>query len=257
MMRYITAYASDIGIKKETNQDAILIKRARTEQGEIVFAVICDGMGGLEKGEVASREVIERLSKWFHQELPVSLYEGLEEEKLQKKWKDIVVEENQKIGNFGRKNNVNLGTTLTAILMAGENYYAVHVGDSRIYELSDMLYQITEDQTLVAREIAAGRLTENQAEQDPRRSILLQCIGASQLVEPVFYSGKIKENAVYMLCSDGLRHMCTPVEMWNSFRVGQNPDEETMKNNILAFIEMLKQRQEKDNISCILLKTVR
>lgn len=256
-MRYITAYASDIGIRKETNQDAILIKKARTNQGEILLAVICDGMGGLEKGEVASKEVIGRFAKWFHEELPQMLYEGMREEKLQKKWKDIVVEENKKLGEFGRKYNVNLGTTLTALLIIEETYYVVHVGDSRIYELSDTLYQITEDQTLVAKEIAAGRLTEEQAQTDPRRSILLQCIGASQIVEPVFYRGKIKEDATYLLCSDGLRHMCTPLEMWNSFCTEANPDEKAMKSNILEFIEILKRRQEKDNISCILIKTIR
>lgn len=256
-MRYITAYASDIGIRKETNQDAILIKKARTAQGEILFAVICDGMGGLEKGEVASKEVIGRFGKWFHEELPQMLYEGIEEQKLRNRWRDIVVKENEKLGEFGRKHHVNLGTTLTALLVIEEIYYVVHVGDSRIYELSDTLYQITEDQTLVAKEIAAGRLTEEQAEKDPRRSILLQCIGASQRVEPVFYSGEIKEDAVYLLCSDGLRHMCTPLEIWNSFCTVASTNEKGMKNNILAFIEMLKQRQEKDNISCILIKTIR
>lgn len=256
-MRYITAYASDIGIRKETNQDAILIKKAKTDQGEVLFAIICDGMGGLEKGEVASKEVIGRFAKWFHEELPQMLYEGIQEEKLQKRWKDIVVEENKKLGAFGRKHNVSLGTTLTALLIIEETYYAVHVGDSRIYELSDTLYQITEDQTLVAKEIAAGRLTEDQAETDPRRSILLQCVGASQIVEPVFYRGKIKEDTVYLICSDGLRHMCTPLEMWNSFCTEANPDEKVMKSNILEFIEMLKQRHEKDNISCILIKTIR
>lgn len=256
-MRYITAYASDIGIRKETNQDAILIKKAKTDQGEVLFAIICDGMGGLEKGEVASKEVIGRFAKWFHEELPQMLYKGIQEEKLQKRWKDIVVEENKKLGAFGRKHNVSLGTTLTALLIIEETYYAVHVGDSRIYELSDTLYQITEDQTLVAKEIAAGRLTEEQAETDPRRSILLQCVGASQIVEPVFYRGKIKEDAVYLICSDGLRHMCTPLEMWNSFCTEANPDEKVMKSNILEFIEMLKQRHEKDNISCILIKTIR
>ena len=256
-MRYITAYASDIGIRKETNQDAILIKKARTGQGEMLFTVICDGMGGLEKGEVASREVIERFAKWFHEELPQMLYEGFQEQNLQKRWKEIVIEENKKIEEFGKKHNVSLGTTLTAMLVIEDTYYVVHVGDSRIYELSDTLYQITEDQTLVAKEIAAGRLTEEQAEADPRRSILLQCIGASQIVEPVFYQGKVKEDAVYLLCSDGLRHMCTPIEMWNSFCAKANPDEKVMKNNILDFIEMLKQRLEKDNISAILVKTIR
>lgn len=256
-MRYITAYASDVGIRKETNQDAILIKRAQTSQGEVLLAVICDGMGGLEMGEVASREVVCCFSKWFQEELPVMLSEGMEEKRLLGRWREIVLQENRKITAFGREHHINIGTTITALLVINEIYYVIHVGDCRVYELSDSLYQITEDQTLVAKEIAAGHLSEEQAEKDPRRSVLLQCVGASEVVEPVFYRGKIKENAVYLICSDGLRHMCTPVEIWDSFCGEANSCKQEMETHILNFIERLKQRQEKDNISCILIKAMR
>ena len=84
--------------------------------------------------------------------------------------------------------------------MYEDRYYIIHVGDSRVYELTDKMEQLTQDQTLVAREIAAGRLTPEQAETDSRRSILLQCIGASPVVEPDFIRGYITQNASYLLC---------------------------------------------------------
>lgn len=256
-MRYLTAYKTDQGIRKQTNQDALLIKKARTDRGEVLLTAVCDGMGGLEKGEVASREVIDCFSDWFEKTLPNLLKCGLDTQELQNQWIRIAVRENHKIAEYGAGKGVELGTTLTAMLIVEGRYYVVHVGDCRIYELSDRLYQITEDQTVVAREIAAGRLSEEQAKRDPRRNILLQCIGASEYVEPEFFSGYMKENAVYLLCSDGMRHKCTPKELWESFCARENPDKQTMEAHISEFIGMIKQRKEKDNISCIMIKAVR
>lgn len=64
---------TDIGIRKETNQDSMCVKEAQTDKGNILFTVICDGMGGLEKGEVASATIINAFSTWFENELPYQL----------------------------------------------------------------------------------------------------------------------------------------------------------------------------------------
>ena len=69
-MQYIAIAETDIGISKETNQDSILIKHASTDVGEVVMAVVCDGMGGLAKGELASATVIRSFDRWFHEVLP-------------------------------------------------------------------------------------------------------------------------------------------------------------------------------------------
>ena len=69
-MHYLAIADTDIGNVKQTNQDSVLIKHGETEKGEILLAVICDGMGGLEKGELASATVIRTFSKWFDEELP-------------------------------------------------------------------------------------------------------------------------------------------------------------------------------------------
>jgi serine/threonine protein phosphatase PrpC len=92
---------------------------------------------------------------------------------------------NQRIFSYGQKNNIQMGTTLTLILMIEGNAFVAHVGDSRLYGMTEAgeLNQLTEDQSLVAREVKMGRLTPEQAEVDPRKNVLLQCVGGALQVE--------------------------------------------------------------------------
>ena len=69
-MNFLTAVHTDVGIKKSTNQDSALVMEATSDYGNVLLAVICDGMGGLAKGEVASSAVIQLFKKWFEEDLP-------------------------------------------------------------------------------------------------------------------------------------------------------------------------------------------
>ena len=254
-MEYIAAYHTDVGTTKKTNQDSLAIKIVNTKDGVVAFGIVCDGMGGLSKGELASKEVIMSFCSWFDNELVDSIENGsFEESVLIQQWNNIVQEENKRLGSFGEENNIMLGTTLSAILFYKEQYYIVHVGDSRIYQLTNESLQLTNDQTFIAREIAAGRLTEEQAKTDPRRSVLLQCVGASRVVEPEFTKGTIKKNSVYMLCSDGFRHKITDEEMLQKIGPEASIDEEKMKFGAIYLTELVKNRKETDNISVALIK---
>jgi serine/threonine protein phosphatase PrpC len=115
--------------------------------------------------------------------------------------------------------------------------------------------QLTKDQTFVAREVAAGRMTEEQAEVDSRRSILLQCIGASPVVEPDFIRGYVEENATYLLCSDGFRHKITPEEIMDKLAPYAAGDEEAMKKGCEYLTELVKYRKETDNITVLTIST--
>ena len=79
--------------------------------------------------------------------------------------------------------------------------------------LHDSVRILTKDQTFVAREIAAGRMTPEEAKTDPRRSVLLQCVGASAEVRPDFLKGKLQKDAIYLICSDGFRHQISEQEI--------------------------------------------
>lgn len=254
-MKYLTVARSDVGIVKEKNQDSLTVKVANANGVPVVFAVLCDGMGGLEQGEVASATVIRKFENWFIHTFPVLVRTGFSEEELRTQWERILAELNEKIKAYGQRNRIRLGTTITSLLMYNGMYYISHVGDSRAYEIADDLTILTQDQTVVAMEIKKGLLTEEQAKTDPRRSILLQCIGASDLVVPDFYRGAIKENAVYMLCSDGFRHEISPDEIYNCFSPDMLHTKDEMAYYAEYLIELNKTRKERDNITVVLIRT--
>jgi PPM family protein phosphatase len=253
-MDVLSAVWTDVGIRKSTNQDSLCLKIADTSVGKVVLAVVCDGMGGLSKGEVASASVVHAFSDWFEKELPAHLAKG-DLDDIQYRWGRLMKEQNQRIAEYGRKTRVQLGTTLTALLLIDSQLMLIgHVGDSRVYRISHQLEILTEDQTVVGREIRRGTLTQEQAKKDPRRNILLQCIGASKLVEPQFVSGKPLPGEVYLLCSDGFRHEITEDEIFQAFTPPSLIDEAVMEQQVKAMIELNKQRQEKDNITAVLIK---
>ena len=148
-----------------------------------------------------------------------------------------------------------MGTTVTAILLTEKRYYILNIGDSRIYEICEDVKQLTKDQTVVAREVALGNMTEEEARYDTRRNVLLQCVGASENVYPEFVFGETKKNAVYMLCSDGFRHEVSKEEFFQEFCPENMTNKTVMFQKITELIERNKQRGESDNITAALIRT--
>lgn len=254
-MNFIISANTDVGLSKDTNQDSLSVKVINTSQGRMAFAILCDGMGGLSKGEVASASVIRAFDKWVQGELPKLCQAPIEDSIIKQQWEKTVLEQNEIIKAYGAKQGVKLGTTVVALLLTQNKYYVINVGDSRAYELTSEIKQITQDQTFVAREVSLGNMTEEEAMQDSRRSVLLQCVGASDAVYPDFLSGDIQENAVYMLCSDGFRHEIMPEEIYEKLQPDVLLDDYQMGQNSTYLIELNKQRKERDNISVALIRT--
>lgn len=251
-MHYIATADTDVGISKTTNQDSVLIKHASTDIGEVLMAIVCDGMGGLAKGELASATVIRAFSKWFDEELPYEL-ENVDMQVIGGKWSLMLKSLNVQILEYGQQFGSNLGTTFSGILFVDDKYVIVHVGDTRIYHIGSTLHQLTTDQTFVAREISRGTMTAEQAKTDKRRNLLLQCVGASKNVDPQVLCGTAEKGA-YMICSDGFRHEVTPGEIYESLNPINFMNENAMHSNAKYLIELVKSRNEKDNISVVLIK---
>lgn len=252
-MRFIATADTDIGTTKDTNQDSCLIKHASTDIGEVLMAIVCDGMGGLSKGELASATVIRAFAKWFDEELPFEL-ENVNMQVIGGKWSLLLKDLNFRILEYGKSlGGSGLGTTFSGILFIGDEYLIAHVGDSRVYQIGSTLNQLTTDQTFVAREIARGTMTPEQAKTDKRRNMLLQCVGASRTVEPQIICGRTERGA-YMLCSDGFRHEITDAEMYESLNPINLMNKNAMHSNAKYLIEQVKARRERDNISVILVK---
>jgi len=251
-MRYIVTADTDVGISKDTNQDSVLIKHARVDDYEVLLAIVCDGMGGLAKGEVASATVIRAFSDWFDYELPFEL-ENIDMNVIGGKWSLMLKDLNLKILEYGSSIGISLGTTFSGILFIDDRYVIAHVGDTRIYQIGAALNQLTIDQTFVAREISRGTMTPEQAKTDKRRNLLLQCIGASKTVDPQIIYGTAKKGA-YMICSDGFRHEITENEMYESLNPINFMNKNAMHSNARYLIEQVKSRRERDNISVVLIK---
>ena len=254
-MNFIISANTDVGISKDTNQDSLTAMVVNTPQGRMAFCVLCDGMGGLDKGEVASASVITAFRNWAQNELPQLCTHPLEDATIRSQWESIVDQQNRAIKAYGARQSVRLGTTVVAMLLTQTRYYILNVGDSRAYELTTGVRQITEDQTFVAREIAQGHMTPEEAATDSRRNVLLQCVGASDEVYPDMFFGDVAHNAIYMLCSDGFRHEITAEEIYEKLQPGVLFDDYTMQQNTISLIELNKQRQERDNISVSLVRT--
>lgn len=259
-MEFLSIAHSDVGIKKKTNQDSVLIETAETDLGTVVFAVICDGMGGLAKGEVASSALIRAFEEWFETVFPSLLYERnengepmMDTEKLRVSMTETVRKQNKRIGSYGTSQNVSLGTTITALLLHQDKYYIINIGDSRIYMVHDELLQLTKDHTYVQREVDSGRMTYEQSLTDSQRNVLLQCVGASDEVYPDFFAGTYPADTVFMVCSDGFRHVIEPQEFYERLRPQAIRNEDNLRETAVYLTELNKSRGEKDNISVALI----
>lgn len=255
-MRFLSAVHTDIGIAKKVNQDSFTLKIARSAKHNIAFAVLCDGMGGLKNGELASAFVVNAFSKWFEEVLPTYIDGKVDFEIIKKQWNELATLQCEKIMKYGNSRGISLGTTLSAILFVDNRYIIIHIGDTRIYKISDKIEQITTDHTFVANEVAHNRMTLDQAKTDTRKNILLQCIGASSKIECEFKTGTVNENEEVLLCCDGFRHEISEGEMFGVLAPNLMSSEKIMRKSLVDLVNLNKKRNERDNITAILIKTI-
>lgn len=249
MHHYMAVAETDIGITENVNQDSLLVKHALYEDKELLLAVMCDGVGGLSEGELASSTVVKELGEWFDKQLSVEIAEpdmDIIGEKLSLLLRDL----NVRIRKYGEQNHERLGTTITGILFVNDRYVAVHVGDTRLYHLADKVRLLTTDQTVAAREVWNGRLSAEGAEKDKRRHTLLQSVGASKMLKPQILSGKAQKG-VYMVCTDGFWQKAEVREVYKGFYHSNINSRKDMQEACRQQIERCKSMGETDNISVI------
>lgn len=255
-MSYVVGAATDIGLVKDTNQDSLVIKSGKCNAKEVVLAVLCDGMGGLNKGELASAETVRRFSKWSEERLPKVVEQEDMFQQIKEDWNSMITDINQQLYMYGQDNHTNLGTTITGIVIVDNEYLIINVGDSRTYILDEDIYQLTEDQSLIAREVKLGRLTEEQAKTDPRKNVLLQCVGATEDIEVEFYDGKLAHGQGVLLCSDGFRHVVSDDEIYSYLKPDDMNSETIITQTLRQLIALNIARKESDNITAAFIKVV-
>ena len=250
-MKYLQAYYSDVGTKRAINEDSLALIKAETHFGDVLLAVLCDGMGGHSAGELASKYVVERFSRWFKSDFPRLLYEGFDAASLKAVWTQLIRDINFKLAAYGENNTSELGSTLTAFLFCQDQYYVAHVGDCRGYEITDQTVQLTNDQSFIASEVERGALTPEEAQNDRRRNYLLECLGITFHVNMFFTCGTIQEDATYVLCTDGFWHCLRDGELQRYLSSKAVKTNQTMRMHLNFLVEQVKMRGEKDNISAI------
>lgn len=242
-MRYLFASYTERGKRKEINQDSMMVDRGIYHGQEAILAVICDGIGGLKHGELASAEVVNAFARWFKENFQKVADQEEFEDELYDSWEVLLQDVHQRIREYGRNCAIRIGTTATVMLLWNQEYFIAHVGDCRIYEIQDQIRQMTKDQV------------QARLNQEGRENVLLQGIGASKMIRPTYHSGEIKEDAIYLLCTDGFRNKVSDQELYTAFAVEGFNDEESMEEQAKKITEMVMERGEKDNISVILLRT--
>lgn len=186
-LRY--AAVSDRGVVRQGNQDSLYAGPH--------FIAVADGMGGMAAGDLASAIVINTIAR---------LDEPPPDDSVADELADTIAEANRAIRRAVAEDpqKEGMGTTLTAMWFDGEWFNMVHIGDSRAYRMRDGGFeQITVDDTYVQMLVDEGRITAEEAERHPQRSLLLRALGASE-VEPAFQTLKGVPGDRILLCSDGL-----------------------------------------------------
>lgn len=250
-MQFIQSYYTDIGIKRKSNQDSLGLLKAETDYGEVLFAIICDGMGGHQSGELASKICIKKFAKWFKVKFPSILYSGKDFNMIKRDWKQLISECNSLLVDYGKKNGIEMGSTLTAFLFIEDKYLAVHVGDSRGYLVNESVQQITRDHSFLAQEVAKGNITQEEAKKDKRGNLLLECVGITKSINMDFYTGEVIPRSSFLLCTDGFWHRIEDEELLRYLSGNQMKDNKMMRMHLNYLVETVKNRDEKDNISVI------
>lgn len=258
-INYLVDYCTDIGIKRKVNQDACCVRMLRTSSHTIVLAVVCDGVGGMVEGEYASHNTILTFHNWFDYSLSKKAMDDSDGDRLldilSADMKSLIVKQNEAVYTYAGERGIQTGTTLTAMLFVDDDYFIAQIGDSRAYQVTDNVQQLTEDQSFVAKEVKAGRMTKEEARRDRRRNIILQCLGATAFIEPVYLTGKVKKDAVYFLCSDGFVHELEEDEIKEIMNPHKMCDLNQAHECLLSGIEKVKSRGETDNITVVLVRT--
>ena len=252
-MQFIEGYISEKGNVRKSNQDSLFVIKAVKGAETILFAGVCDGMGGYQFGEVASKECTCSMVNWFRNSLP-ELFSGRDakwKERVYRQWEELIQQVNKRLVDFGKRTGSSPGTTISCLLFVGDEFMAANVGDSRCYAISDSVTQITRDQSMVADRVHKGLITQEEGKNANYRNILLQCVGVNDDVEPDYYFGKIEPEMSFVICSDGFWHLIEDADLIKRLQSRSIYNKMVLQQNLTELTNMAMERGERDNVSVV------
>ena len=241
-VRAISGAVSDRGLseKRPENEDAYL------EMPEYGIFAVADGVGGAQAGDVASQMAMEILSEAF-----LNLNPGIDAESVMLA---AIEKANSSIYQMARDlpQLSSMATTVVALHLNGNIATIGHVGDSRLYRVDreGNFFRETEDHSMVAEEVRAGRMTEEQAENHPSRNIISRALGADVDVSVDTKTVMVDGGTVFLLCSDGITRHVSDQEIKGVLTFGGSP------TDICEYLkDLCYHRGAEDNLTAVVVKT--
>lgn len=271
---------SHSGTVRDINEDNFVVKKAKDKNGkELLLVVVADGMGGYQAGELASETVVVRVGQWWDLNINRILNEFHPFETVENELIQLLTKINEQLIVYGNQEKKRLGTTATLLFLYEGYYLIVHVGDSRIYQitksdlnknfLTEELYtqevkaavlqgnkkirQLTHDHSWVEEQVKLGSLTQKEAATHEKRHILLQCLGIENGISPFVMQGTYENSDIFLLCSDGFYNLFTDAEILSFFLETDESDLNTISKSLVK--EALKAGAT-DNVTVLLTEIV-
>lgn len=241
--------SSDLGNKREQNEDAFLIDR------NLSLFVVCDGMGGHAAGDVASRKAVEFVRAYIQERSEILEEAGSEPGGY---FKVVELAESATLATCERlhelassdPNLAGMGTTMTLLIIVDGKAVMSHVGDSRLYLLRDQnLHQLSSDHTLVNEMIQRGAMTIEESETSPYQNVLTRSVGSVRAVEAEMLLFDLVPNDTFLLCSDGLTTYLEDDQELADFMSSSHLD--TIPNKL---IDIANLRGGHDNITALVVR---
>lgn len=244
-----SAGISDVGLVRHNNEDVW----GQLEQ--YYFYALADGMGGHRAGEVAAKEAVDALLQIVKKKFSEISPEKQTLQEMRDLVHDAIVDVNSIVYAISTSNSAyrGMGTTLCCIAVHPTGVIYAHVGDSRIYCLTDgHLKQLTDDHTLAYELIDAGRLDRDKAAGFLYKNIITKSIGNEPFVEPSVASATLHGQDTFLICSDGLTDMLTPPEIQKIMLHAKDA-----KSCVEDLVDAAKSSGGIDNITVVVIKIKR
>ena len=258
-MKYISGVYWERGKVADTNQDSLVLLQVLTARGRVLMAAVCDGMGGLTQGEYASGYVTQRLQEWFYE----SLLRAIQKKKpywiIRRSLDRLVYHMQEQLSQYGTKENIRLGTTMTVLVIWEKTYLLWHLGDSRAYRLCTVRGDKGAHRLFAAdgskRSMSGiACLTKDHVR---GKNQLTKCIGSFGYERPDFKLGVLQDGQGILLCTDGFRHYVEEAELADVLRPEQIRDEEQIARRLREIGDACMKRGERDNLSAVYVKVER
>ena len=196
---------TNIGNRRSSNQDTY---RYNVISDNLAWSVVCDGMGGVNGGDIASNTAADTIEAIIQN----TLTDSLSESEIKELMIHAANEANSAVFSkaFDNLELKGMGTTVVLSIVKGNQLYLLHVGDSRAYIYKDSrTVQVTEDHSYVQDLVNRGEITKEEARVHPHKNIITRSLGVHSMVETDFSLLEIKSGEILVVCSDGLSDYLT------------------------------------------------